>query len=215
MTRGFDLIAETYDRWYDSTEGRAIFNAELACLRSLCDPPRGRWLEVGAGTGRFASMLGIAEGIDSSPRMLEIAGGRGVKTYTGRAEALPFLDGSFDGVLAALALCFVDDSGQALRECCRVLRPEGKLLIGTIPAESPRGRAYERKKAEGHPVYSLATFLSSSGIIALTESTGFSLLSAASTLLWEPEDPADIEPRVEAGIIPEAGFLGLLFEKQR
>jgi len=158
-------------------------------------------------------MLGIAEGIDPSPRMLEIAGGRGVKTYTGRAEVLPFRDSSFEGVLAALALCFVDDSERALKECRRILRAGGKLLVGIIPADSPWGRAYEREKAEGHPVYSLAAFQSSSRIISLAESAGFSLLTAASTLFREPDGPADIEPRVEAGIIPEAGFLGLLFEK--
>jgi len=115
-------------------------------------------------------------------------------------------------VLLALALCFINDSERTLRESRRSLRPEGKLLIGTVPADSPWGRLYEGKRAEGHPVYSLAAFQSSSGIVALAESVGFSLLSAASTLLWEPGGPADIEPRVEAGIIPEAGFLGLLFE---
>ena len=212
--RGFDSIAEPYDRWYDTAEGRAIFNAELACLCSLCENRQGRWLEVGVGTGRFASMLGIAEGIDPSPRMLEIAGGRDVMTYAGYAEDLPFPAGSFDGLLLALALCFVDDSERTLRECRRILRAEGKLLVGIIPAESPWGRAYERKKAEGHPVYSLARFLASSEVMALIESTGFSFLTAASTLLWKPDGPADIEPRVETGISPEAGFLGLLFEKQ-
>ncbi len=211
--RGFDPIAETYDRWYDTAEGRAIFNAELACLRSLCDSHRDRWLEVGVGTGRFASMLGIAEGIDPSPRMLEIAGGRGVMTHAGYAEDLPFPAGSFNGLLLALVLCFAADPGLALKECRRVLRTEGMLLVGIIPADSPWGRAYERKKAEGHPVYSRARFLASSDVVALIESTGFSFLSAASTLLWEPGGPADIEPRVETGISLEAGFLGLLFEK--
>ncbi len=213
MMRGFDSIAETYDRWYDTAEGRAIFNAELACFCSLCEHRQGRWLEVGVGTGRFASMLGIAEGIDPSSRMLEIAGGREVVTYTGYAEDLPFPAGSFDGLLLALALCFVDDSERTLRECRRILRAEGKLLVGIIPAESPWGRAYEKKKAEGHPVYSRSRFLASSEVMALIESTGFSFLTAASTLLWEPDGPADIEPRVETGISPEAGFLGLLFER--
>jgi ubiquinone/menaquinone biosynthesis C-methylase UbiE len=80
LTRAFDTIADSYDRWYDSPEGRAIFNAELKCLRRLCEQlalTSARWLETGVGTGRFASMLGIAEGMDPSSRMLEIAAARG------------------------------------------------------------------------------------------------------------------------------------------
>jgi hypothetical protein len=48
----------------------------------------------------------------------------------------------------------------------------------------------------------------------LTGRAGFDLLTAASTLLWEPEGTPEIEPRVEIGIAPEAGFLGMLFVKQ-
>jgi len=69
----FDPIADVYDRWYDAPEGRAIFAAELKCLRALCGHFNDRWVEVGVGTGRFASMLGIGEGIDPSLRMLEIS----------------------------------------------------------------------------------------------------------------------------------------------
>jgi len=171
-------------------------------------------LEVGVGTGRFAAMLGVAEGIDPSPRMLDIAAGRGIRTYEGYAENLPFPDGSFDGALLALALCFVADPKRALNECCRILRPEGKLLLGVIPADSLWGREYERKKADGHPVYAWARFLASSTIIALIESAGFDFQDAACTLFWKPDGLPEIEPRVETGIVPEAGFLGLLFTKR-
>jgi SAM-dependent methyltransferase len=75
MMQALDAIAEIYDRWYDSPQGRTIFDAELKCLRLLCPRCLGRWLEVGVGTGRFASTLGISEGTDPSPRMLEIAAG--------------------------------------------------------------------------------------------------------------------------------------------
>jgi SAM-dependent methyltransferase len=43
----------------------------------------------------------------------------------GRAEALPFDDGSFDCVLAQLVLHFVAQPGQAASEFHRVLRPGG------------------------------------------------------------------------------------------
>lgn len=73
LTQAFDAIADSYDAWYDSLDGRTIFEAELACLRLLVGHCRGRWLEVGVGSGRFASMLGVAAGIDPSARMRETA----------------------------------------------------------------------------------------------------------------------------------------------
>lgn len=116
-----------------------IFSTELKCLRSLSGRFHGRWLEVGVGTGRFAANLGATEGIDVSPRMLSIAAGRGIKVCEGRAEALPFPDRSFDGILMVLTLCFVAYPMQAIRECRRVLRSEGRLLLGIVPADSPLG----------------------------------------------------------------------------
>jgi hypothetical protein len=70
LSKAFDPIAESYDRLYDSPEGRIIIGAELTSFRQLCGSRPGRWLEVGVGSGRFASSLGIGEGIDPSPRML-------------------------------------------------------------------------------------------------------------------------------------------------
>jgi len=213
LTQAFDPIADSYDRWYDSPEGRAIFNAEVACLRLLCRPCIGRWLEVGVGSGRFAAMLGVVEGVDPSAQMLEIAARRGIKTYEGGAEALPFPDSSFDGVLLALALCFIADSKQALKECHRVLCPTGRLLLGVIPADSPWGRTYQKKGSKGHRIYGQAQFRRASEIVGLVERAGFGLRDAASTLFWEPGASPETEPRVETGIVPEAGFLGLVFTK--
>jgi hypothetical protein len=42
----FDPIAEEYDRCYEKPEGRAIFAAELECLRSLVGRMEREWLEV-------------------------------------------------------------------------------------------------------------------------------------------------------------------------
>ncbi len=211
LTEIFDAIAEDYDRWYDNPEGRAIFKAESTCLRQLCGKCSGRWLEVGVGTGRFALSLSVHEGIDPSPQMLAIAAKRGIKTYEGHAEALPFPDRSLAGVLLALTFCFIADPEQAMRECHRVLLPRGRLLLGIVPENSPWGRAYQAKGSEGHSIYSHARFRKAHEVVALIENAGFELQDAASTLFWEPGMPPETKPAIRPGFVPEAGFVGLLF----
>ena len=212
MPAAFDTLADRYDRWYDSAKGAAISREELACLRLACPERCGRWVEVGVGTGRFASALGIAEGIDPSPKMLERAARRGIRTHLGNAESLPFPNGTFVGTLMALTLCFVQDAGQALRECARVLRPSGTLLLGIVPADSPWGELYARKAAEGHPVYSLATFRTAAETVELAEREDFVLRESASALFWKPGDTAGREPRIRRGAAEGAGFAALRFE---
>jgi SAM-dependent methyltransferase len=212
MSTAFDALSDRYDHWYESADGTAIFQEELACLRLIRPERCGRWLEVGVGTGRFASALGIVEGIDLSPKMLEYAARRGIRIYWGTAESLPFQDGTFDGVLMALTLCFVQDAGQALRECARVLRPSGTLLLGLVPANSTWGELYGRKAAEGHPIYSLTRFRTVSATVALAESEGFVLRDSASALFWNPGDTPGREPRIERSAVEGAGFVALRFE---
>ncbi|MBN1566563.1 MAG: class I SAM-dependent methyltransferase [Acidobacteria bacterium] len=211
MAQLFDVIAEDYDRWYETYEGQAAFGAELECLRSLCSDFQGRWLEVGVGSGRFASALGVTSGMDPSLPMLKIAARRGVRVCAGLAEDLPYPENSFDGVLMALAICFIADPRRAVKECRRILRPQGNLLLGMIPANSPWGTAYGKKKEEGHPVYSLAKFYNIPEIVALIQNSGFAFAAAASALFWNPGGPPENASRVEPGIFPEAGFVGLLF----
>lgn len=207
----FDSIAEAYDQWFDSPEGRAIFRTELACLLSVSPQFGGRWIEIGVGTGRFASALGIQEGIDPSAPMLEIANRRGVHVTLGTAEQIPFPENTFDGILMALTLCFVNDAETALSECRRVLRPSGKLLLGIIRSDSPWGREYIRKAGEGHPIYSRAHFRTADETLKLVETSGFELTRAMSALFWRPDQKPPKKPPVKRGIASDAGFLGLLF----
>ena len=213
MNKPFDECFEAYDKWYDAPAGKTIFTAETKCLKLLGGSFSGRWLEIGVGTGRFASGLGIREGIDPSLPMIRMAAARGIHTYAGHGEQLPFEAECFDGLLMALSLCFIPVPDQALNECFRVLKPTGHLLVGVVPAESEWGRLYIRKKSEGHPLYSLATFRSASDIINLVKSAGFNLQRAASTLFWKPDALAETSPQVDDGISSNAGFISLLFRK--
>lgn len=213
LINAFDAIVTEYDAWYDTPEGCAILKAETSCLRLLRARRGGRWLEVGVGTGRFAQMLGIGEGIDPSLPMLGVAVRRGIKVYQGVAEALPFPEDSFDGVLLAFTLCFVDDPLEALRECQRILRPEGTLLLGTIPADSPLGVEYAQKKTSGHRIYTHARFHTVAETRMMLLDTGFELLKASSTLLGSIETSSQAAYCVKPGIVSNAGFVGLLGRK--
>jgi SAM-dependent methyltransferase len=48
------------------------------------------------------------------------------------AESLPFCDGEWDGVLAECSLSLTRDPDAALRECMRVLRHGGKLILSDV-----------------------------------------------------------------------------------
>ena len=56
IIRAFDLVAGTYDDWYDHPQGRQVFDAELNAV-GLHIPKEGIGLELGAGTGIFAEHL--------------------------------------------------------------------------------------------------------------------------------------------------------------
>ncbi|MEE4265739.1 MAG: class I SAM-dependent methyltransferase [Desulfobacteraceae bacterium] len=209
----FDSIADAYDRWYDAPEGKLLFQEEVDCLRCLENDYTGRWLEVGVGTGRFAEALGCEYGVDLSLPMASKAAQRGIHVCVGGVEQLPFEKRVFDGVLMALALCFLENPEKALRESAHVLREKGKLVIGTIPADSPWGKAYLRKGAEGHPVYAHARFQTLSETVHLVQKLGFKLRRGCSALLWGPENHQSRGSKVETGIVSGAGFVGLLFER--
>lgn len=213
MSSIFDPIAAVYDNWYDSDEGRAIFNGEFLCLQGINhDRFSDRWLEVGVGTGHFAMELGITYGIDLSPAMAAIAKRRGISVQVGSVEQLPFPASIFDGILMALTLCFVVNPERALAECTRVLREKGQLIIGTIPADGSWGKFYIKKKSEGHPIYSHAHFRTISETIELVEKAGFRFQTSQSALLWGPDSRPPEYTKIVPGVAPTAGFVGLLFK---
>ena len=99
----FDIHAKRYDSWYDNNP--AVYASEMAAIRQLI-PSRisKHCIEIGVGTGRFASELGIAYGLDPSGRMMQIARTRAVECIQGAGEALPLKDSSME--LALMVTCF-------------------------------------------------------------------------------------------------------------
>ena len=116
-------------RRYDETRGASL--SVLGPLReALAGAPGRRLLDVGGGTGNYAAAL-RDEGwepvvCDRSPEMLAHAAAKGLDTVEADAQALPFADASFDGLICVSMLHHVDDRSRALAEQRRVLRPGGR-----------------------------------------------------------------------------------------
>jgi SAM-dependent methyltransferase len=185
----FEKYIVEYDAWFERHPD--LYLAELAALRSVL-PSRGRRVEIGVGTGRFAAPLGIPLGVEPSPRMAELARQRGIKVVEGLAEALPFQDGRFDIVVMVTVICFLDDVAQAFREAFRVLKDQGTLIIGFINGESELGERYSRRKAQDR-FYGDATFYSAKEVEALLTDAGFSAFTYRQTLL--PGNGKDLSVR--------------------
>jgi SAM-dependent methyltransferase len=156
-------------------------------------PGKGRGLEIGVGTGRFAGPLGVATGVDPSFEVLDYARARGVTVARAVAEALPFRDATFDNVLFVTTLCFVTDPRSVLREAARVLRPRGLIVVGFIDRESQLGREYLARQAED-VFYRHATFLAAAEVGALLQEAGFGDLTWVQTLYGRLPEVREFAP---------------------
>lgn len=182
----FNTHADEYDAWFDNEPGATIFAMEVECLRPFLHRYPRPYLEVGVGSGRFAQALGIEYGVDPAPAILRKAKSRGIKVQRASGEQLPFLSGSFGGVLIVLTLCFVDDPALVLQKVSRVLMPNGGLVLGLILKGSPWAEFYARKGKEGHPIYSKARFFFKDEAENLLYQSGFDELQYRSVLFQPP-----------------------------
>jgi ubiquinone/menaquinone biosynthesis C-methylase UbiE len=116
-------------------------------LREVLAPrPGERLLEIGPGTGYYT--LDIAEWLgpdgrveifDLQQEFLDHVMGRvaergfgNVVPTRGDATALPYEDDSIDAVVVTAVLGEILDSVAALREIRRVLKPDGRLVVGEL-----------------------------------------------------------------------------------
>jgi SAM-dependent methyltransferase len=146
FARSRGVLARTMQIDYtDVTElaGRPISQEQLARLHhrytwaaSYCEDRD--VVEVGCGTGPGLGLLqsvsrSVAAG-DIDEKIVAIAQGHyGARIPISRIDAqyLPFEDRSKDVVLLFEAIYYLPDADRFVRECARVLRPGGRLLIVT------------------------------------------------------------------------------------
>ena len=153
----FDKKAPEYDAWYQTQKGALVDALETECAFSLFQPTAGmRVLDAGCGTGNFslkmAALGATVEGVDLSAPMIGYAKEKAqASSYAdqlhfqvGDLYDLPFADESFDAVLSMAAFEFIHEDWRALEEFMRVVKPGGRVLIGTITGNSDWGLEYQR-----------------------------------------------------------------------
>jgi len=149
--------------FYDLLSDRSETPMREAALRLLAAAEGERILEIGFGTGhclvalaRSVGPTGKVSGIDLSDSMVELARKNlahehllaRVDLICGDACSLPYPDNSLDAVLMCFTLELFDtpEIPTVLRQCLRVLRPGGRLVVASITKTQPRGwalQAYE------------------------------------------------------------------------
>ena len=210
----FDLKAEEYDAWYDSGQGKPLYESELKCLESLVPEGALPLLEIGTGTGRFAMRFPGAFGLDPAFSALKLARKRGIRCVSGVGESLPFRDNVFKTVLIIATLCFVRDPLAVLCEVARVLAPGGIIVAGFIPRGSNWGLLYEKKRTEGSLLYRDARFYTLSDVESFAKAAGLCVTQMMSPLFQNPTGPASLEePRYRH--VEGAGFVFLRLEKKK
>ncbi|MDP3937682.1 MAG: class I SAM-dependent methyltransferase [Deltaproteobacteria bacterium] len=142
--RRWSRKAQLYDRLTAPMERMLGF--ERAREWIFARVPKGRVLEVGAGTGRNIAHYPAGPVIvasDLSPGMLARAAEKAERVegacrlVVTDAEDLAFRDGAFDAVIATCVFCSVPDPLRGLREVRRVLKNGGEVLL--LEHMRPRG----------------------------------------------------------------------------
>ena len=189
-TAPYDRHAADYDEWF--SKNSFAYRSELEAVRRML-PSGGLGAEIGVGTGRFASELGVPLGVEPSESMRKIARERGIEVFSGKAEALPFRDGYLDYALMVTVICFFDDVRKAFREVFRVLKPSGTLVVAFIDRASPLGKKYDERKKET-VYYAEATFHSAAEVRGYLEEAGFRSFSACQTIFGKHGEMKEPDP---------------------
>ena len=140
--------------------------------------------------------------------MIKIAQERDIDVRQGVGEKLPFGNTAFDCVAIIITLCFVKGPQKVLKEARRVLKKNGKIIIGIIDKDSFLGKFYQKKNSI---FYKQANFLSVKEVADLLKQAGFNKLSYYQTVFKLPNRINSIEKPLKG--FGKGGFVVILGEK--
>jgi ubiquinone/menaquinone biosynthesis C-methylase UbiE len=199
----FEKFHKRYDEWFERHEW--IYRSEIEAVSRLI-PHGGFGLEVGVGTGRFATPFGVAVGLDPSRSMASVAKKKAIEVVRGLGEYLPFGAETFDFVLLVTTICFVEDPRTTLKEARRVLKDHGSVIVGLVDKTSTLGRFYESRK-EVSIFYRAATIYSVNQVTDWLTELSFVDIATYQTLFQPLDRIQRVEPIREG--YGQGGFVAL------
>ncbi|TJX13045.1 class I SAM-dependent methyltransferase [Tissierella creatinini] len=174
----FNTDVAEYEEWFKTND--KLLESELEAIRQLI-PISGDGVEIGVGTGIFASRLGIRYGVEPSEKMAAEAMKKGVNVLYGVAEKIPVEDESYQFVLMVTVDCFLDDVPKAFSEVRRILMNNGIFIIAFLDKATPLGELYEQNKHQ-HKSYQNANFHTSTEIVSFLITAGFEIVDKRQTI---------------------------------
>ena len=134
----YDEYASGYDAWFMKNANLLASEVKLVA-RTLADG--GEILSIGCGSGLMESMLKrdfgivVADGVEPSPGMAEIARKRGLNVLPAAAADFPVMR-QYDTVLMNGCPSYIDDLDAAFAHAAEALKPGGRLVVADVPKES-------------------------------------------------------------------------------
>lgn len=168
----FDTEVEEYEEWFITND--KLLDSEVDAIKQLI-PVSDNGIEIGVGTGIFASRLGIQDGVEPSNKMAAEAAKKGINVFNGVAEKVPVDSGTYQFALMVTVDCFLDDVSKAFSEVRRILVTDGIFIIAFLDKATPLGQLYEENK-HLHKSCRYATFHTSTEIVSLLKTGGFEVV---------------------------------------
>ena len=137
IRQAYEDLAESYNSMIDHKPHNAYYDRPNT-LKLMGEINGKRILDAACGPGKYAEILmsqgADVTGFDISPEMIKYAKernkGSGHFFVHDLSDPIGMLaDASFDMVLCALALHYIEEWDLTIKEFCRLLKPGGKLVI--------------------------------------------------------------------------------------
>lgn len=133
----YEELADSYDALIEHKPHNAYYDRPNT-LKLIGNVEGKAILDAACGPGKYAEILlgqgATVTGFDISPRMVELAKTRNKTNGEFFVHDLSqpmkmFEDESFDTIVCALAMHYLEDWKPTMQEFCRVLKPNGSLVI--------------------------------------------------------------------------------------